>query len=193
VARRGPRRVWHPPGMVQALDLTFDRPTDERVRAEWDALRDAGLPSLARHTGASNRPHLTLDSRDEVGAEAEEALADVAERLPLEVRVGTLLLFHARRRWVLARHVVVDAPLLALHQHVHAVLGPGGSPVTAPGRWVPHLTLARGVPDDLLGAALAVVADAPPYTARALRLRRWDQHGQRAWEVPRQASGGRSL
>jgi 2'-5' RNA ligase len=179
--------------MVQALDLTFDRPTDERVRAEWDALWDAGLPSLARHTGASNRPHVTLDSRDAIDPAAEAALAGVAERLPLEVRIGTLLLFHARRRWVLARHVVVDAPLLALHEHVHAVLGPGGSPVTEPGRWVPHLTLARGVPDDRVAAALAVVADAPPYTARALRLRRWDQPAQQAWDVPRQASGGRSL
>ena len=39
--------------MVHALDVTFDRLTDDRVRAEWQALRDAGLPSLARHTGAT--------------------------------------------------------------------------------------------------------------------------------------------
>ena len=69
-------------GMVHALDVTFDRLTDDRVRAEWQALRDAGLPSLARHTGASNRPHLTLDSRDRVDPEAEAGLVTVAARLP---------------------------------------------------------------------------------------------------------------
>ena len=180
--------------MVQALDLTFDQPTDERVRAEWDALRDAGLPSLARHTGATNRPHLTLHSRARVSAESEAALAEVVHRLPLDVRVGTLLLFHARQRWVLARHVVVDRRLLGLHEHVADALGPGGSPLTEPGRWVPHLTLARGVTDAQLPTALGVVAESPPFTARALRLRRWDRPAGEAWDVaPQEPSAGRSL
>jgi len=179
--------------MVQALDLTFDRPTDDRVRAEWDALRDAGLPSLARHTGATNRPHLTLDTREKVGADADAGLAEVAARLPLDVRVGTVLLFHARQRWVLARHVVVDRALLDLHEYALAALGVGGSPLTGRGRWVPHVTLARGVSDEQLPAALALVADAPPFTARALRLRRWDQPAGEAWEVSPQAPTGRSL
>jgi 2'-5' RNA ligase len=175
-------------GMVHALDVTFDRPTDDRVRAEWESLRDAGLPSLARHTGTSNRPHLTLDSRDHVAPEAEAGLGAVAARLPLDVRVGTVLLFHAKQRWVLARHVVVDRPLLDLHEHEQSVLGAGGSPLTEPGRWVPHVTLARGLTDPQVPEALAVVADSPPFTARALRLRRWDQQAGRAWEVTGQAS-----
>ena len=179
--------------MVQALDLTFDRPTDDRVRGEWETLRAAGLASLARHTGATNRPHLTLDSRDELPVDAEPRLVEVARRLPLDVRVGTLLLFHAKQRWVLARHVVVDRPLLELHEHVRAVLGDGGSPLTEPGRWVPHLTLARGLTDAQLPVALDLLADAPPFTARALRLRRWDQPAARAWDVDPQASTGRSL
>ena len=174
--------------MVQALDLTFDQPTDERVRAEWEALRAAGLPSLARHTGATNRPHLTLDSREQLSPGAEAALGAVAGRLPLDVRVGTLLLFHAQQRWVLARHVVVDRELVDLHEQVAGVLGPGGSPLTEPGRWVPHLTLARGVTDEQLPAALKVVAESPPFRARALRLRRWDQQAGEAWDVTPQAS-----
>ena len=179
--------------MVHALDVTFDRLTDDRVRTEWQALRDAGLPSLARHTGASNRPHLTLDSRDRVDAEAEAGLVTVVARLPLDVRVGTVLLFHAKQQWVLARHVVVDRPLLELHEHVQSVLGEGGSPLTERGRWVPHVTLARGLTDAQLPEALAVVVESPPFTARALRLRRWDQRAGRAWDVTGQASTGRSL
>ncbi|QZY30083.1 2'-5' RNA ligase family protein [Nocardioides coralli] len=169
--------------MVQALDVTFDRPSEARVRAAWEELRDAGLPSLARHTAPSNRPHLTLDSRDAVPAAAEAGLAVVAARLPLEVRIGSLVLFRARQRWVVARHVVVDRPLLELHEHVHAVLGPGGSPLTLPGQWVPHLTLARGVTDDDLPRALALAGAAPPFTATALRLRRWDDEAGEAWDV----------
>jgi len=164
------------------------------VRAEWEALRRAGLPSLARQTGATNRPHLTLDTRDALAPGSESGLGDVARRLPLEVRVGTVLLFHARQRWVLARHVVVDRPLLELHEQVRVVLGPGGSPLTEPGRWVPHVTLARGVTDEQLPEALALVADASPFTAVALRLRRWDQPAGEAWDVSRQVpSTGRSL
>jgi 2'-5' RNA ligase len=179
--------------MMQALDLTFDRHTDERVRAEWETLRDAGLPSLAGHPGVTNRPHVTLDSRDHLAAEAEVGLGAVAARLPLDVRVGTVLLFHATQRWVLARHVVVGRALLELHEHVLSVLGRGGSPLTEPGRWVPHVTLARGLSDAQLSQALTVVADSPPFTATVLRLRRWDQPAGRAWDVPPQASAGRSL
>jgi 2'-5' RNA ligase len=180
--------------MVQALDLTFDQPTDTRVRSEWEALRAAGLPSLARHTGVTNRPHLTLDSRSRIAPEAETGLAEVARRLPLEIRVGTLLLFHAKQRWVLARHVVVDRALLELHEHVVSVLGPGGSPLTGPRRWVPHVTLGRGLTDAQLPAALDVVAESQPFTARALRLRRWDQPNGEAWDVAAQTpSTGRSL
>ena len=60
--------------MVQALELPFDRRADEAVRAQWDALKDAGLPSLARHTAPTNRPHVTIDTRDEVEAEVEPDL-----------------------------------------------------------------------------------------------------------------------
>jgi 2'-5' RNA ligase len=170
-------------GMVQALELTFDRRTDDAVRAQWDALREHGLPSLARHTAPTNRPHVTLDTRDEVAAEAESALGPVALRLPVELLVGPPLLFHARRRWVLARHVVVDRRLLELHAHAQAVLGNGGSPLTSPGHWVPHLTLARGVSDEQLPQALKLVSVAPPIAAVALRLRRWDSEAGRAWDV----------
>ena len=169
--------------MVQALELTFDRRADEAVRAQWDALKDAGLPSLARHTAPTKRPHVTIDTRDEVEAEVEPDLKPVALRLPIELLIGAPLLFHARRRWVLARHIVVDRPLLELHAHAQAVLGNGGSPLTSPGRWVPHLTLARGVSDEQLPMALKLVSVAPPITAVALRLRRWDSETGRAWDV----------
>jgi 2'-5' RNA ligase len=181
--------------MVQAVELTFDRTTDERVRAEWAALQVAGLPSLADHTGATNRPHLTLHVRDELDAAAERRLEGVVRRLPLRLHLGPLVLFHARRRWVVARQVTVDRALLELHEEVTGIVGGGGSPLTEPGSWVPHVSLARGVRDEQVGEVLGMLADSPPYAARALRLRRWDQPARRAWDVvpAAQTSAERSL
>ena len=178
--------------MVQAVELTLDRGSDDRVRAEWAALQAAGLPSLADHTGATNRPHVTLHVRDELDADAEERLVPVAGRLPLELWVGGVVLFHARRRWVVARQVVVDRALLDLHDAVAGAVGGGGSPLTLPGRWVPHVSIARGVRDEQLPDVLRRVATTPPYAATALRLRRWDQPAREAWDVA-QTSAGRSL
>ena len=178
--------------MVQAVELTLDRASDDRVRAEWVALQEAGLPSLADHTGATNAPHVTLHVRDALEPAGEDRLVPVADRLPLELWVGSVVLFHARRRWVVARQVVVDRPLLDLHDAVADAVGGGGSPLTLVGRWVPHLSIARGVRDEQLLAVLALLATAPPYAATAVRLRRWDQDRRQAWDVG-QASTGRSL
>ena len=169
--------------MTQALELTFDRRADEAIRAQWEDLRAAGLPSMARHTAPTNRPHLTLDTREVVPPEVEEALGPVALRLPVEVLVGAPLLFHARRRWVLTRHVVMDRALLELHAHALGLLGHEVGSLTSPGRWVPHVTLARGVTDEQLPAALKLVSTAAPVKAIALRLRRWDSAQSRAWDV----------
>ena len=169
--------------MTQALELTFDRRADEAIRAQWEQLRAAGLPSMARHTAPTNRPHLTLDARETVPPEIEASLGPVALRLPVELLVGAPLLFHARRRWVLTRHVVMDRALLELHAHALALLGHEADSLTTPGRWVPHVTLARGVTDEQLPVALKLVSTAPPVKAIALRLRRWDSEAARAWEV----------
>ncbi|RFA14153.1 hypothetical protein B7R22_11145 [Subtercola boreus] len=45
---------------MMSFELLLDPVTDARVRAEWQALLGAGLPSHARHTGTSNAPHITL-------------------------------------------------------------------------------------------------------------------------------------
>lgn len=171
--------------MVQTVELVLDEASEELVRAQWQALAAAALPSQARHTGATNRPHVTLAVAEELPAELEPALRQAVAALPLPVRLGALVCFGGRRR-VLARLVVADRALLDLHAAVAEVVAgcPGPSPLTEPGRWTPHVTLARGLLPEQVGAALAVTT--PPgcpgeVDGTAERCRRYDGRARVDW------------
>ncbi|MFY0409517.1 2'-5' RNA ligase family protein [Solicola sp. PLA-1-18] len=168
--------------MVQSVELLLDAGTESALRAQWDALGAAGLPTQASHTGASNRPHVTLEARDSLAADAESALPDVAAMLPVPVVVGPPTVFGrsgTRSGLILVRSLVVDAGLLAVHDAV----GPGGSPTSAPGRWMPHVTLARRMTADDVASALGVLDAAPDLHGEAVVLRRWDGEAKRDWAV----------
>ncbi len=175
--------------MVQSLELLLDPALDAAVRAEWDALAGAGLPSQARHPGASNAPHVTLAVADALPERADTALGAVAELLPVPVRLGALTVFTGRRA-VLARLVVPSRALLDVHAAaLDALAGPPGLRRTVlPGRWTPHVTLARGLPPDRVGDAVAAVpgervTGPAELTGQADRLRRWDGEARRSWLV----------
>ena len=160
---------------MQSVELLLDADADEAVREEWRKLDDAGLPSLARHTGASNRPHVTLLVAPE-GAETRIApLREAAVLLPLPVTLGGLVLFPSRHGAVLARAVVVTAALLAVHRAVHDAVGRAVTalPVSIPDAWTPHVTLARRLTPAQVGAALEVL-EIPVLAATATQLRLWD-------------------
>ncbi|WP_336644604.1 2'-5' RNA ligase family protein [Microbacterium sp. USHLN186] len=155
---------------VISVELLLDEATETAVRAEWDALASAGLSSMAAHTAASNRPHVTLLVRS-----ALERLdgAALTARPTFQVSLGSPLLFGDGDRRVLVRSVVPSPALLALHDEVHAAAGPGDdAPHTAPGRWTPHVTLARRVRLQDLERAVPLVGGEIVGSARALR--RWD-------------------
>jgi hypothetical protein len=171
--------------MVQSIELLLDDGSEAALRATWAALADAGLPSLATHTGASNRPHVTLAVTEGSGfPAAQDALRGVFEgwdlsRPGLAAVVGSPVLFGGHRgRWVLARQVVPSRPLLTLHSAVHRTLrlhAPEAAVIeqTAPDRWTPHVSLARRIPGDRLGEALAAL-DVEPLPCRLRGARLWD-------------------
>ena len=171
--------------MVQSIELLFDDAAEAALRSAWSALADAGLPSLATHAGESNRPHVTVAVTEEAGFEAAEAaLRAVFEgwslaRDGLAATVGAPLLFGGHRhRFVLARQIVPSRPLLTMHSAVHRALAehaPDAAVIeqTAPDAWTPHATLARRMPDDRLGDALAAV-DLEPLPCRFRAARLWD-------------------
>lgn len=169
--------------MVQSVELLLGGALDASVRREWDLLSEAGLPSQADHRGPTNAPHVTLGVASRLDAVAESALAGV--RPPATLLLGGLLVFSGRR-FVLSRLVVVSDALLAAHADVARALQecPGQPATTAPGRWTPHVTLARGLDVDQLGLAFRVLREVPrELEGEAGALRRWDGDRRIAWDV----------
>lgn len=153
-----------------SIELLLDPATEAAVRAEWDALAAEGMSSLAQHTSPSNRPHVTLLVREDLPAFDRRALLG---RPPISVTLSAPLLFGAGERRVLARSIVPTAELLDIHAAVHAAAGPGDdAPHTAPGRWSPHVTLARRLRTVDLPAALDRLGG--EIHGRAVGLRLWD-------------------
>ena len=169
---------------MQSVELLLDPATDTRVRDQWQLLVEAGLPSQARHTGPTNAPHVTLAVRDAVDPAAEPRLRELAAALPLPVRLGPVAVF-GRHRYVLVLLLVVDTHLLALHAAVAGALGHHGlgDPLTEPGRWTPHVTLARGLGAVEVGRALEALGGSSPVEGAAVDCRRWDSETRRAWSL----------
>ncbi len=173
---------------VVSLELVFDDPSDAAVRREWLALAARDLPSQAHHKGASNRPHVTLLVRPEL---ADIDFSAIADDLPLAVVLGAPILFGVGRSRVIARAVVPTEALLRVHSRVHRLAGDGDdAPHTRPGSWSAHVTLARRVPLDRVGEALAVLAEtgAHEIAATVTGVRRWDAATKTVSDVSRRGT-----
>lgn len=155
---------------VVSVELLLDSGTEERVRADWSRLAEAGLSSLGAHPAPSNRPHITLLVRS---ALAPVAFSSAVSLLPVPIDLVEPLTFIRRDRAVLAWRVSVGDELRALHQAVHDAVPAGDdAPHTIPGEWTPHITLARRLRLDSLPDALGLIG--PPLTGAGISLRRWD-------------------
>lgn len=135
---------------MRSIELVFDDATDSLVRADWARLAAAGLPSLSTHTSASNSPHITLAA----GADLPAAHEGPWEALPMDVTFSGAIVFPAGTgNYVLARSVLLTAPLLDLHRLLHQDLS-GALAQTCPGGWTPHVTISRRIPGHQLGTAM---------------------------------------
>jgi hypothetical protein len=153
---------------LHALELVPDDEGRELVRRDWQALRDAGLPSQLDHRSPTNAPHVTVVSAPSLPDEAlDVAQARLGSLLPVRARAAGLLLLGGDRLTIaravdihddVVRRVLAVRVQVGDRQHVG---------------WIPHVTLARRVDRadaqravDVLGHADAVL--------RLTELRRWD-------------------
>ena len=153
---------------LHALELVPDEAGRGAVRTLWDALADAGLPSQADHTAASNQPHVTVVEAPELpDAAIDVARARLRGMLPVTATAHGLLLLGAERVTVaLGVDLEDDVVRRALAVRVQV-------PDRAHRGWLPHVTLARRVPRADLARALDVVGS-PELPLRFTEVRRWD-------------------
>lgn len=162
---------------LHTLDLVPDIAGQDLVRRDWQALRDAGLPSQLDHRGHSNAPHVTVVSAPDLPDDAVDvAKARLGTLLPVRARAAGLLLLGGERLTV-ARAVDIEDDVV---RRVLAVR------VQVPGRqhtgWLPHVTLARRL--DRASAQRAI--DVLGYQDVELvltTLRRWDPDRDRVTTV----------
>jgi len=169
--------------MAHSIELLLDSRTDTAIRAAWQALADAGLPSQVNVTSSTNRPHITLLAAERISPDVDEVLRGLAPRLPMACVVGAHVVFggpvFGGSRLTLARLIVPSAELLALQAEVYRLAWPHvtGQPFAhcRPGHWTAHATLGRRLTAIEVGAALTLAEEAAPdLTADVVALRRWD-------------------
>nr|WP_294693467.1 2'-5' RNA ligase family protein [uncultured Friedmanniella sp.] len=171
--------------MTQSVELVLDDASDGAIRGLWARLAEAGLPTEQRRTpSGSHRPHVTLFAADAIAPAADQALPEAFAALRVTVRIGGLLAFGPRRgAVVLVRSVVPSRELLDLQAEVAARCGADPAGHFGPGRWTPHVTLARRVPIAQLGAVVQALGDLPELEGTSLRCRRWDSDRRVTWEL----------
>jgi 2'-5' RNA ligase len=180
--------------VAQSVELLLDDRADAAIRNQWNLLAEAGLPSERRPAppapgGEHHGPHVTLFAAEAIPDAAEQELSGAVAGLDLELQIGALMIFGPRRgRAILVRQVTPTLELLRVQATVAALCGVSASGVGAggqfgPGRWSPHVTLARRLPPDRLADALTALdrtADRPVPT-RVTACRRWDGIRKTAW------------
>lgn len=171
--------------MTQSVELTLDAEVDRAVRDQWALLAEAGLPTEQRSVPSpSHRPHVTLYAGSTLDAEPDRRLPGLFAGLDLQLRIGPELLFGPRRgQVVLVRQVVPSLELLALEAAVAALCGASPDGQFGPGRWTPHVTLARRVPVGKVGAVLAALGEMPELDAVSRDCRRWDSDRRETWSL----------
>ena len=159
--------------MADALECYFDDEADAAVRALWQRLEQAGVPSMASRTHRGHRPHLSFAVAGAIPAAARKSLAaDLAMLAMPRLWLYTLGTFPTSQNALLLG-AVTDAELLAVHVAVHdALAGRVRDPWAyyMPGAWVPHCSLAEELTPAQLAAGFAALHPIEPIRARVTEV-----------------------
>lgn len=158
---------------AHALELVLAGSDDRAVRRRWSLLEEAGVPSAARHTGATHRPHVTVAGgprpSEQVLARAAGLLGPL---LPQDLPVSGLGVLGRPARAVLVELVAPSLDVRTAREEVVALwAGADDRP------WLPHLTLAPRLAPDAVASALAALGEESRETdgrRRVVALRWWD-------------------
>ncbi|HEX4726042.1 MAG TPA: 2'-5' RNA ligase family protein [Pseudonocardiaceae bacterium] len=159
--------------MAHALECYFDDEADAAIRALWQRLEQAGVPSLASRTHRNHRPHVTFAVAGAIPPAARKILAaDLALLSMPRLWLYTLGTFPTSPNALLLC-AVTDAELLAVHVAVHDALAGRVRDPSAyylPGAWVPHCLLAEDVTPAQLTAGFAALHPIEPIRVRVTEV-----------------------
>lgn len=170
--------------MVQSVELLLDARLETAVRDEWEALVEAGVTRELRRGGEPAIPHVTIGVAASIPPDVEDALHAIDHGVGLELRLGGLLLLGGHSS-VLVRLVVPSSPLLDLQATVWSTLRdcPDVPDTMTPGRWTPHVTIARRVGSSELATTVGVLGHRTRAEGTVAGMRRWDGDARRAWAL----------
>jgi 2'-5' RNA ligase len=169
--------------VAQSVELTLDSAAEAALVAQWDRLAAAGLARPKRpEPHGHHLPHVTLYAADAIAEAAEPVLPGIVADINLTVRIGALMIFGPQSgECILVRQVLASVELLELQQRVAVACGADPAGQFGPGRWSPHVTLARRLPSDQIGQAVRVLGSRGEHQATVERCRRWDGRRRIAW------------
>ncbi|WP_139306458.1 2'-5' RNA ligase family protein [Nocardioides exalbidus] len=154
---------------LHALELLPDEAGCDVVRRDWQALRDAGLPSQLDHRGSTNSPHVTLAAAPGIEADTRQlAAALFTDLLPTGVRTSGIALLGGGERVTLVRLVTVPDALTRSALELRSAM-----PSVEHLGWLPHITLARRLDRSDVARAFSVIARGD-VTITLSSLRHWD-------------------
>ena len=145
--------------MPFAVELFFDEESEARIGALWDELRDAGLPALGG-SGSDGRPHISLTGyRDADEDDVRKILVDLAANTPVfPLHIASVGTFPGDEGVVFLGPSVSRA-LLDIHSRTVNALESRRIPTAAlyaPGRWVPHCSVAIRVDQSQISNAINI-------------------------------------
>ncbi len=167
-----------------AVCLLFDRRSERAVRALWDRLERAGVPTLRSHTHGRHVPHVSyavLRTWDLVAVSA--AVAELGSIAPVELTFDGVGLFRRGRAWLLSG---ATAEFLARQERVVDAVTATGAELHKhyrPGRWLPHCSVAPRAPLAQLPVLVAAIYDVLPLEVRLDRVALIDSATGKLWPV----------
>lgn len=203
------REDW---AVLEAIDCpNLSRHTSPTNRPHLTVSAHAWPPdpnaAVGERAGGSDRLAASPGRGEGPGAQGEPEADELRRRLrpataglPLSVPFGPPAVFgdpRSRRGLILVRTLVVTESLSSWRRTVTDLMGPPGSDPESD--WVPHLTLARGLSPDQVGAALAVlptrgrVGASGSDRVRFHEIRLWDADRRKVMEFDDPAGRGRSV
>jgi 2'-5' RNA ligase len=167
--------------MADSIELLLDPASNASVLEDWAALETADLPNQSRHQSFSNAPHITLAAAARIDDGYDDALVEAVEGGELTLASAGFLVFPTRRKFVLARQVVADRPVVKLYDRVWRALAgvPDAVPTTVRGAWTPHITVAHGLTAEQVATALELLRHRPQEHLTTSLVRRWDAQEKR--------------